>query len=892
MRSAGGRLSRRSRISTTSRLDIPVSLWFIALAACCISGVAIASSWSVSVDERSGLPTLSKGGNVALSSAFVFWRADWVFADEQTELKVRAPFEYSIAGKNQPLNFDLAGRVTKASDRQLVWEFDFDAHSASSRVVGGGISFTFDLADFGSELGEPELLPANIGWAWGRAGGSRIEMRFDHALAAVYFERGQKSEIRAFLYKDEIPQGRRRYVATLSVSGNIVLSPTAAEKFGLDDYTTWPAGILDWNTSPVDLAFLNTPEIPAGKRGYLKARGDSLVFEDGAVARFWGTNLTAYSLFGTSKDNVKRQAHRLSQLGFNLVRIHHHDSEWVDPNIFGDQKTSNTRILDLAMLERLDWWIKCLKDEGIYVWLDLHVGRRVKAADGIEDFEEIRQGKPTASLFGYNYVNASIQQAMKRFNQLYLSHENPFTGLRYKDDPAIVALLITNENDLTHHFGNALLQDKGVPKHSALYMREADSYAGKYALPKNKVWRAWEDGPSKLFLNDLEERFDIDMISHLRSLGVKAPIVTTSTWGSNPLSSLPALTAGDIIDVHSYGGVGELERNPLVGPNLVHWIAAAQIVGKPLTVTEWGVESHGSLAPDRQDIPLYIAGSASMQGWDAVMFFAYSQEPFTDGSSTPSIYHAYNDPALMASLPAAALLYRQGHVKEASTQYVFTPTKEMLFDQSISPANSVALRTASERGKLMVAMPQVPELPWLVRSVVPPGATIISNPQQSQIPIGASEIVSDSGELRRNWDQGTYVVNTPRTQAAMGWIGGKPITLANVDMAVTTRNSVIAVQSLDGNPIGQSRNIMISLGARSIPKAENSLPYYSEPVEGRILISAPPGLKLHAWNARTGKMLGVSAAYREGRYVLVLDRSLGSSWLLLGARPRSPEAKH
>jgi hypothetical protein len=868
-------------------IKLGVRICFVALATYCTSGVASAASWTASVDEREGLPSLSKAGTTAVSSTFAYWGKNWAWAGQQTEFKVTGPFEYSIAGKNPALNLDLTGRIRKASDRQLVWSFDLDARSSSSGVIGGGISFTFDLANFGSELGEPELLPGNRGWVWGHAGGSRIEMRFDPAMASVSFERGQKSEVRAFFYKDQVSKGQQHYVATMSISSDMALSPTAREKFGPDDFTAWPVSILDGNSSPVDLSFMNAPEIPAGKRGLLKARGDRLVFEDDTVARFWGTNLTAYSLFGTSKDDVKRQAHRLSALGFNLVRLHHHDSEWVNPNIFGDQKTPNTQTLDLAMLEKLDWWIKCLKDEGIYIWLDLHVGRRVKAADGIEGFEEISQGKPTASLFGYNYVNESIREAMKRFNERYLHHQNRFTGLRYTDDPAIVTLLITNENDLTHHFGNALLPDKGVPKHTAIYMREAESFAGKHALPKDKVWRSWEDGPSKLFLNDLEQRFDVDMIAHLRTLGVKSPIVTTSTWGLNPLSSLPALTVGNIIDVHSYGGTGELEKNPLFGANLVHWIAAAQVVGKPLTVTEWGIDSHGSLASDRQDIPLYMASSASMQGWDGVMFFAYSQEPLTDGSGTPSVYQAYNDPALIASLPAAALLYRQGHVQEANTQYVFEPSKEMLFDQPISAANSVALRTASERGKLVIAMPRVPELPWLEKSVVPSGAKIIHDPQQSQIPMSASEIVSDSGELRHNWDQGTFTINTPRTQAAMGWIGGKTIALPEVDIAVTTRNSVVAVQSMDGNPIGQSRKIMISLGARSVPRADNSLPFYSEPVEGRILISAPAGLNLRAWDARSGKLLRVNASYRDGRYILTLDRSLRSSWLLLDARPRS-----
>jgi Cellulase (glycosyl hydrolase family 5) len=861
---------------------IQVRLCLITLAACCVSNRVIAGPWNAGVDERNGLPVLSKGGAMALSSEFVFWGKNWAFADQQTDFKVRAPFAYTVAGKNQTLNFALAARITKMSDRQLIWEFDLDAANPMSGVIGGGISFAFDLADFGSELGEPKLLPGNLGWVWGHAGGTNIQMRFDRPLAAVYFERGQKSEVRAFFYKDDIPQGHRFIIATMDISSDVALSPTVLERFGADDSTDWPTGIMSLDKAPVDLSFLNTGEAPAGKRGVLQVRGGKLVFEDGTVARFWGTNLTAYSLFATSKDDIKRQAHRLSQLGFNLVRLHHHDSEWVDPNIFGDRNSRSTQKLDEAMLEKLDWWVKCLKDEGIYVWLDLHVGRRVKPADGIDGFPEISQGRPTAGLFGYNYVNQSIRDAMKRFNEMYLNHQNRYTGIRYKDEPAIVALLITNENDLTNHYGNDLLPDKGVPKHTALYMREAENFAGKYGLPKDKVWRSWEDGPSKLFLNDLEERFDIDMIAHLRSLGAKAPIVTTSTWGLNPLNSLPALTAGDIIDVHSYGGVGELDKNPVFGANLVDWIAAAQIAGKPLTVTEWGVESHGSLAPDRQDIPLYIASSAAMQGWDAVMFFAYSQEPLSDRGGTPSIYQAYDDPALMASLPAAALLYRQGHVKEAITTYVFAPSKEMLFDRSISPANSVALRTAVERGKLLIAMPKVPQLPWLEKSIVPSGATLISNPQQSQIPVGAATAVSDSGELERNWDQGTFTIKTPRTQAAMGWIGGKRIALPQVELDVTSRNAVVAVQSLDEKPIDHSREIMLSIGARSVPLSDKSLPFYSEPVVGQIMVTARPGMHLRAWDARTGKLRPVAASYRDGRYILVLDRSIRSSWLLLG----------
>jgi len=850
----------------------------ISLAAYLLSNATFAASWTASVDEREGLPAISRGGTRVLSSAFVFWGKNWDWAGQQTEFRIVAPFDYSIVGKNRALDFDLTSRIRKSSSQQLAWEFDLNARSAASNVIGGGIAFKLDVATFGPELGEPELLPGNRGWAWGRAGGNRVEMRFDPPMASVDFERGRKSEVRAFFYKGEVPQGQRRYVATLSVSGDMAIGPTAVERFGLEDHTAWPADILDWRTSPVDLSFLNAPEKPAGKRGFLKVVKDKLIFEDGTPVRFWGTNLTAHALFGTTRENVKRQARRLSELGFNLVRLHHHDSPWVNPNIFGDQNSQDTQTLSPAMLEKLDWWIKCLKDEGIYIWLDLHVQRNLKPGDRIDGFDEIAAGKPLADLRGYNYVNPSIQHAMRRFNEAYVNRGNLYTGIRYKDDPAIVAMLITNENDVTQHFGNRLLPDKNVPRHNALYKSQADSFAAANGLARDRTWRSWEHGPSKLFLNDLERRFSAEMIAYLRAQGVKVPIVTTSTWGYNPLSSLPALTAGNIVDVHSYGGIGELERNPVYAANLMHWIAAAQVAGKPLSVTEWNVEAFP--APDRHSVPLYLAASASHQGWDALMQYAYSQVPL-DARGSASNWNAFNDPALVATLPAAALLFRRGDVREASSIYAFSPGKEQLFNQSISPKDAIALRTAAEKGKLVIALPPTPELPWLEKSAIPAGAKVIADPHQSLIHGDAAETVSDTGELRRNWEQGIYAIDAPRTQAAMGWIGGKKISLADVDISAITRNATVAVQSLDENPISKSGAILISLGARAVPKSTKQLPFYSEPVEGQLTIRAPKGLKLYSENRPAAMRRDIPAPYKDGRYLIDLDRSLGTNWLVL-----------
>ncbi|MBK5008104.1 cellulase family glycosylhydrolase [Pseudomonas sp. S32] len=861
------RLRSLLRLSTLAALAVlPLAGW--------------ATAWQVSVDESNGLPTVTRGGGPVMTAKFDFWAGNWSWTAFQTAFKVDGPYQYSLQGQNKALDFDLQASIGKEQPQTLGWAFDLTAHSRQAGVMGGGIMFQFDPAQITGEMGPPQLLPGNSGWSWGNADkGRRVEMRFDPPLAKIYFERGNPAELRAFLYKDPITPGKQQIKAVLNVTGDIALAPTATERFGLVDPASWPDDQLDWRTSPVDLSFLNAQEKPAGKHGFLKAEGERLVFDDNTPVRFWGTNLSAYSLFKSPDEEIRQQAKRLSALGFNLVRLHHHDSPWVSPNVFGDgTHVRDTRQLDAEALRKLDLWIKALKDEGIYIWLDMHVQRALAAGDGIDDFAELAKGGDRVDLKGYAYVNASIQQAMKRFAEQYLTHVNAYTGLAYKDDPAIAAVLITNENDITQHYGNALLPDKGVPQHSERYMAAAKAFARQHDLPADQTWRAWEHGPSKLFLNDLEQRFNADMIAHLRGLGVRVPIATTSTWGGNGLSALPALSVGDVIDAHSYGAGGQLEKNPLTSDGMIDWLAAAQVVGKPLTVTEWNAEPFP--LPDRHSLPLYVAGTASYQGWDAMLQYAYSQQAFNPGWRTADNWHAYNDPAMLATLPAAALLYRRGDVQLAKTHYVFAPPPATLYNQEITPRTSALLRTAVGLGQLQIALPVTPELPWLKPAAVPADAQVLVDPGHALLPADASHVVSDTGELSRNWQQGIYTIDTPLTQAATGWLGERTLTLGAIEIKAHTPYASVAVQSLDGAPLGKSRSLLLSLGTRAVPKADDKTPFYVEPLKADLSIKAPAGLKLFARDAQA-QLKPLPASYKDGRYRITLDGSYMSNWLFL-----------
>ena len=529
-------------------------------------------------------------------------------------------------------------------------------------------------------------------------------------------------------------------------------------------------------------------------------------------------------------------------------------------------------------LRKLDLWITCLKEQGVYLWLDLHVGRTFTRNDQLDNFSDLAKGKEFSEAKGFNYFNASIQRQMQAFNTAYLSHVNAYTGIAYKDDPAVIGLLLTNENDLSQHFGNALTGNKGVPLHNKLFAADAKRFSKEHNLSFDKTTRTWEMGEPRIYLNDVEHRFNRSMIDHLYKMGAKSLIATTSSWGGMGLSGLPSLTDGSVIDAHSYGTAEEMTRNPRYYPGYLAWVGAAQVSGKPLTVSEWNIEPFP--AADRFTAPLLTAGIACLQGWDALMLYGYSQTPL-NGPAAGSNYSTFNDPAIMGLMPAAALLYRQQHVAKAKKQYELALDRNSFFTVRHDPTTSKAVRTLLETSQFSIRMPETPELPWLKNSLPPDKKTIIIHDMDRDfIPAGQTYVTSDTAELKRDWEKGIQTVNTERSQIAAGSIGGETLRLNNATFEIKTRKAVVAIQSLDGKPIRKSGRVFITLMARSQPAPANKTTMLSEPVTGRVTFAAPMGLKVYPVTSvgTHGKPLEVT--YAGGRYVVDFS-SASAHWFIV-----------
>ena len=208
----------------------------------------------------------------------------------------------------------------------------------------------------------------------------------------------------------------------------------------------------DASPSITDLSDLNPA--PLGAQSRIVARDGHFFDQTGRRVRFLGTNITASAAFSKPEDSV-RVAARLHKYGFNIIRLHHMDSSWPDPNIFGSGEARTTAKTEVSpqSMEALDNLVAELKNKGIYVNLNLHVGRALTAADGFEDADKLPEmGKVMA------YFEPRFLEIQKNYARQILGHVNRRTGLSWAKDPVVAVIELNNEDTLVGEAWSGKLQ--------------------------------------------------------------------------------------------------------------------------------------------------------------------------------------------------------------------------------------------------------------------------------------------------------------------------------------------------------------------------------------------------------------------------------------------------
>ncbi len=636
----------------------------------------------------------------------------------------------------------------------------------------------------------------------------------------------------------------------------------------------WRPGTIDLRGSPVDLRFLN--HTPAGAHGFVRRSGDGFAFANGTPARFWGVNVVANAIFNSSDEEIDWHAERIARLGFNLVRFHHHDSaQWLKGGGLVRVGPNDSRSLNPAGLAKLDRWVARLREHGVYVFLDLHTGRVFHPGDEIPGFEEVERRRLRSGGMGHGflYVNERLQELVIELGEKLLAHENSFTRTRYRDEPALAAVLITNEDDVAHHYGNLFAADAGFPWHRARFLAEVHSFAKRTKLPEAALQQTWKPGPARLLLADLEHGFFTKARTRLRAAGLRAPLVLTSFWNAEPLYALPSLASGDFVDVHVYLRGNPLQGDPRKWGGAIARIGAAQLPGQAVLVSEW---NHGEPRQrERASAPLWLASVGALQGWDGLLVYAYAQSRLSRVS--PVVWNTAVDPAIAALLPAAGVAFRRGDVALAKERAVLAPSAAEVWNDALLPERYTALATLVEQHRVELALPGHPALPWLKAPEIG-GMKPVAVAAQSFVAPDARRIRSDTGELARDFARGLQTIDTPRTQAASGNLNGQPILLSQTQIRAD-RLGAVAFTSLDGLPLARSERVLVSVAARACAESKTGSGFRAEPIAGEASLASDFARVLVPIGPRGERGSSHPLTRDGGRAVLPLD--FGGAWALL-----------
>jgi hypothetical protein len=202
---------------------------------------------------------------------------------------------------------------------------------------------------------------------------------------------------------------------------------------------------------------------------------------------------------------------------------------------------------------------------------------------------------------------------------------------------------------------------------------DEDPAAGTVPLPLHKP--ALRVADLVVFCDEIQREYYREMIGFVRGLGVEVPITGTNhPYSRAGLKSLAEET--DFVGMHFYWGHPSRDRrvgnrsmlgqaDPLGGGHsLVTRIAAARAAGKPLIVGEWNIPWPNQY---RHEMMLTTAAYGCLQDWDALIWFLHFA--WVDETGEPGwecgTFHGAFDPPRGGLAPLAAAIFRRGDVQAA-----------------------------------------------------------------------------------------------------------------------------------------------------------------------------------------------------------------------------------
>jgi hypothetical protein len=627
---------------------------------------------------------------------------------------------------------------------------------------------------------------------------------------------------------------------------------------------------------------------PAGQYGRVKSEKDHLVYH-GKRTVFWGINI-CYASTSPPKEEAERRAQFYADHGINAVRLHKYadGSGWA-----GILAKDTFTEFDPAALDRMDYFVAKLKEKGIFIKLSPTFGTfRLGARDAgrVPYLNEMSKGKfPVETPHGAAYLGEELRDLQITQMVNLLNHRNPYTGLTYAEDPAVMVVELLNEQSslffgtmgvlksvptlrkrAAARFTDWLLQRYGSKE--AVLARwgkggldafagegfQGESFEEKSIVPVGNPWfydPAQLDGPQKskkprlldtmLFLYELQNEFYQTYTRALRQAGYTGEIVASNWQAGRAFShfyNLHSDALAGIVDRHNYytGKVPMLQRP---GSGMLS-AGMQQVEGRPFMLSEWIHVFPTSYAFEG---PAIIgAFGMGLQGWD-VSYLFQNRDTGTYEKQLGTDRWVVMQPEIIGLFPAIARQVRRGDVRVSDVivrRLVHVPSLhegKLGFDDQVQQGydeKSFESRTVPSSSLAVV------------RSVVSFGDAYEETKGFDVAPYWkGGKMVSSTGELA--WKPGEkaldgyFTINTPATKAVVGFVAGEEQELGDVTIMPETRGAAIYLTASEADKtLADSQRVLLVTMARSRNEgmvlmdgkllAKGNAPILVEPVKARI----------------------------------------------------------
>lgn len=595
---------------------------------------------------------------------------------------------------------------------------------------------------------------------------------------------------------------------------------------------------------------------------------------DDRRVRLYGINLSFASNFPA---DAVRLALRLRRLGFNAVRLHHMDSR---PGIQDNPPRSLLTpgpypSFSQPALSRLRNFIEALRQQGIYVNLNLHVGYRFRPdVDQLPPLDDKAEATPTgAPVHVYHPRMIALQEEYAR---------RLIRGLGLRNNPALAMVEINNESSLlaawqrrewraavprayeaelrrqwqqwlVRRYGStaracAVWKTCATPDATITLLTPADtSGAARWrdrlggrldALARKMLGPSDPGAPDTsgeglrlrdflMFLADTDRAY-FNRLRQIVQAETDALVPVTGTqmhYGG--ILNFDSQAQMDYLDEHVYidhpnfpGAAWDRNdwriRNSAASDGELHALLALALRRdrrKPFVVSEYNQPFPNQQGSEIQPL---MAAFAAAQDWDGLFFFDYMNGE--NWAATPSSFTLSGDWGKYAVTGQSAMLFRNALVAPLPAPMSIP----------LGPDTRRAIAAARTAGAfethLSVRYGITPEQATQARLYIDLSG---SGRLHRQNPPASAPLRSPNGELEFDVRQRTMQIRTPQARGFFGFLMQRRVGDADaaIELPGTGRGFIATLlTALDDRPLASSRRILLSASGAVTGSQPGSIP--------------------------------------------------------------------